>query len=123
MTSLCFSMTSKMYEDIFEKRMPNEFFSGLRHLAGNSYKIELGSVEKKDFKGSVSVIFERYNMIRNILERYGCPWSEDGDDGIEIEAKEIEKIKKDKDKIQKMFEKTPKEKERIRRLEMLKRDQ
>ena len=69
MKSFYFHMTEKMYEDIFEKKMPAVFFEGLKSV-GNGFKIDV-------LEGS-----EEEEAIKTILERYGCACDEEVDEEI-----------------------------------------
>lgn len=76
-------MTQKMYEDIFSKRMPVEFFEHLRFVAGETFILSIektGDVLGKG--GKVEAVYEGEEVLTSILERYGCNWQEEIDDQV-----------------------------------------
>lgn len=81
-------MTERMYEDIFSKRMDQEFFEGLRFVGGNTFRIDLQVIGNVVSKGGKTLsVYEGEEVLTSILERYGCNWQEDEDQTVDGDSR------------------------------------
>jgi len=90
MKTFLFNITEKMYEDIFEKRIPDFFFEGLRYIGGNNFHIELDTVSRIEKYGGIKrdgkiikqrerKIYHNEAEVMDLLEKYGCAYQEQED--------------------------------------------